>query len=246
MENEMLEQDSKIEMPRENRELPKEEGKYVYCVIRCNEKKSFDNIGINNGEVYTVPYKDVAAVVSDSAMEDYELTEDNIRNHEKVIRQVMEGHTIVPAEFGTVIKNETILKRLLSKAYLPTRECLNLVDNMIELGVKAVLNQDAISLDPKNRKLYASDILETLKAQAKQAIKGDLFNERLILNASFLVKREGITAFSNEVERLREKYSTLRFLYSGPWPPHNFVYIKIGSEGVEIKKIGERDAVFNR
>jgi hypothetical protein len=232
---EILEHDSKNEIPnRENRELQKEEGKYFYCVMLCNEKKSFGKIGINNGEVYTIPYKDVAAVVSDSPMKDYELTEDNTQNHEKVIRQVMEEHTIVPAEFGTLIKNETILKRLLSKAYLPTRECLKLVDNVIELGVKAVLDKNAVVVDAKIRRECASDILESLKAQAKQAVTSDLFSERLILNASFLVNKESIDAFSNEVERLQKKHSFIKLLYSGPWAPYNFVYIKIGADGMKI------------
>jgi hypothetical protein len=185
-------------------------------------------------EVYTIPYRDIAAVVSDSPMTDYELTEDNAQSHEKVIRQVMEEHTVVPTEFGTLIRNETILKRLLSKAYLPTRECLKLFDKMIELGVKAVLNENAVAVDAKIRKEYASDILESLKGQAKQAVTSDLFNERLILNASFLVNEEDIDAFSNEVERLQKKYSLLRLLYSGPWAPYNFVYIKIGADGMEI------------
>jgi hypothetical protein len=167
-------------------------------------------------------------------MKDYELTEDNTQNHEKVNRQVMKEHTIVPAEFGTLIKNETILKRLLSKAYSPTRECLKLVDNMIELGVKAVLNKNAVAVDAKIRKDCASDILQSLKAQAKQAVTSDLFSERLILNASFLVNKEDIDAFSNEVERLQKKHSLIRLLYSGPWAPYNFVYIKIGADGMKI------------
>ena len=234
---EILERDSKNEMEiRENRELRKEEGKYFYCAILFNEKKSFGKIGINNGEVYTIPYRDVATVVSDSPMQDYELTEDNAQKHEKVIRQVMEEHTVIPAEFGTLIKNETILRRLLSKAYTPTRESLKLFDNMVELGVKAVLNENTTYVDAEKRKECTADILKSLKAQAKQAVTSDLFSERLILNASFLVNKEGITAFSNEVERLQKKYSALRLLYSGPWAPYNFVYIKIGAEGVEITK----------
>ena len=216
--------------------MEKEKGKYFYCAILCNEEKSFGKIGMNNSEVYTIPYRGIAAVVSDSPMKDYELTEDNTKRHEKVIRQVMEEHAVVPAEFGTIIKNETILRRLLKKAYDPAKECLKLVDNMVELGVKAVLNENAVFADAKQRKECISDILESLKATAKQAVTGDLFSDRLILNASFLVNKEDVDAFSNEVARLQNKHSSLRFLYSGPWAPHNFVYIKIGAEGVEITK----------
>jgi len=214
----------------------KEEGKYFYCVIPFSKEKSFGNIGLNNSEVYTIPYGGVAAVVSDSPMKDYELTEDNTRKHEIVLRQVMEEHTVVPVEFGTTIKNERILNRLLTKAYNPTRECLSLVDNAVELGVKVLLNNDIVFADPEKRKECISDILASLNTKAKQAVMGDLFSDRLILNASFLVNKEDIDAFSDKVTKLQEKYPVLKLLYSGPWPPYSFVYIKIGAEGMEISK----------
>jgi len=220
----------------EKKRRRKEEGKYFYCMIPFSKEKSFGNIGVNNSEVYTIPYRDVAAVVSDSLMKDYELTEDNTRRHEAVLRQVMEEHTVLPVEFGTTVKNERILRRLLRRAYDPAMECLKLVDNMVELGVKGVLNKDIMSVDHGKRKKCVSDILESLNTRAKQAVMGDLFSDRLFLNASFLVNKEDINTFSNEVTSLQEKYPMLRLLYSGPWAPYNFVYIKIGAEGMEISK----------
>ena len=216
--------------------MEKTEGKYFYCAIMCNEEKHFGKIGMNNGEVYAMPYRDIAAVVSDSGMIDYELTEDNTKRHEDVIRQVMNEHSVVPTEFGTTIKNEIILKRLLKKAYEPTLECLKIIDNMVELGIKAVLTENSAFAYEQERSECSTDIIESLKTIAKQAVSGDLFSSRLILNASFLVNRDHVDAFSDEVEKLQKKYPPLRFLYSGPWAPHNFVYIKIGTDGVEVKK----------
>jgi len=222
-----------------------EKGKCFYCLIPFSEEKSFGKIGINNDEVYTVPYRDVAAVVSDSPLKDYEMTEDNTRRHEAVLRQVMEKHTVVPVEFGTVIKNEKILKRLLTKAYGPAKECLKLVDNMVELGVKAVLEEDIVFVDPQERKECISNILESLNTRAKKAVTADLFSNRLLLNASFLVNRERIDAFSTEVTQLQEKYPMLKMLYSGPWAPYNFVYIKIGTRGMEVAQKGETSALYH-
>jgi len=220
----------------EKKRRRKEQGKYFYCVIPFSKEKSFGITGINNSEVYAIPYRDVAAVVSDSPMKDYELTEDNTRRHEAVLRQVMEEHTVVPVEFGTTIKNEGILRRLLKKAYDPARECLKLVDNMVELGVKGILNKDIVHIDHEKRKECISDILGSLNTRAKQAVMGDLFSDRLFLNTSFLVDKENLNAFSNEVATLQGKYPMLKLLYSGPWAPYNFVYIKIGAEGMEINK----------
>lgn len=234
-----LVQKTRLEASRkaeEKRKRRKEEPKYFYGVIPFSKEKSFGNIGLNNSEVYTIPYRDIAVVVSDSPMKDYELTEENTRKHETALRQITKEHTVVPAEFGTTIKNERILKRLLTKAYNPTRESLNLVDNMVELGVKAVLDKDIVFVDPKKRKECISNILASLNTGAKQAVTRELFSDRLILNASFLVDKEDLDAFSAKVTKLQEKYPMLKLLYSGPWAPYNFVYIKIGAEGIEITK----------
>jgi hypothetical protein len=222
--------------PQEKGERREEQGKYLYGVILCSEEKSFGHIGMNGDEVHTIPYGDIAAVVSNSPMKDYEITEDNTLGHVEVLRQIMERHTVIPAEFGTTIKNDRILKHLLTKSHDLTRKCLKLVYNMVELGVKAILNSDIGFTDLEKRKECTSDILGTLNTMAKQSVTGNLFTKRLVLNASFLVNKEDIDAFSEKVARLQEKYPMVKLLYSGPWPPHNFVYIKIGAQGIEINR----------
>lgn len=219
----------------ENKRRLKGVEKYFYCVVPCGKEKNFGRIGMNGSEVYTLPYNDIAAVVSDSSLKEYELTEEYVTRHEEVIRHVMEEHAVVPVEFGTLIKNERILSTLMAKTYNPVKACLKLVDNTVELGVKVVLNKESTSYGSR-RKECVSEILGSLKTKAKHVVIGDLFSDRLILNAAFLVNKDNIDAFSNEVMKLQEKYFTLKLLYSGPWAPHNFVYIKIGAEGVEITK----------
>jgi hypothetical protein len=238
-EIERLVEKAKLDASRkaeENRKKREREAKYFYCAIPFSEEKNFGNIGMNNNEVYTVTYRDIAAVVSDSPMKNYEITDDNIRRHESVLRRVMKEHTVAPVEFGTTIKNERILRRLLRKAHDSIKECLKLVDDMVELGVKAILNEETVFVDHKKREECVSDILRSLNTRAKQAVTGDLFSDRLLLNASYLVKKEDVNEFSNKLRNLKEKYSMLKLLYSGPWAPFNFVYIKIGAEGMEITK----------
>jgi len=215
-----------------------EEAKYFYCIIPASKKESFGYVGMNNSEVYAIPYKDVAAVVSNSPIRDYELTEENLERHEKVINQIMEKQTVVPVEFGTTIKNEKILRSLIAKVYNPVKECLGLVDNKVELGVKGILRNDVFFTDQIKRKECLSDILTSLNIVAKQTVPGDLFSERLILNASFLVDKGDIDVFSEKVTELQQKYPMLKLLYSGPWPPYNFIYIKIGPRGLEVTKKG--------
>lgn len=210
-----------------------EKGKYVYCIIPYNsERWSFGNVGIGNTEVYTMPFKDVAAVISDSPLQDYTLREDYVKTHENVIRQVMENHTVVPMAFGMVFADEETLSSVLERAYEPIKRAIELLKNRIELGVKVILPKDIVdSFDDEKRRQCALDVFESLSKKAVQFVNGELFSERLILNASFLVDKANMDDFSEEVGRLEEKYGELKFQYTGPWAPYSFVEIDIGKEG---------------
>jgi len=241
--------DSLINLISESRELvakamdrtrmilrEKDEGRYLYGVINSNEGETFGEIGLDKSEVYAIPFRDVSAVVSPSPMKDYGLTEESTMKHQEIIRHIMDEHTVIPAEFGTVINDETILKNLVRTSYNAIKECIKLVDGKVELGVKAILKRDQ-SLTPIEKDEVAKDILDSLRKKAEQLRNGDLFSSRLILNASFLIEKRLVDEFSVEIERVQEKYADkLDLLYSGPWAPYNFVYIKVGAEGMNFKR----------
>ncbi|MDI6916762.1 MAG: GvpL/GvpF family gas vesicle protein [Thermoplasmatales archaeon] len=225
-----------VEKPKKH-----EEGKYVYGIIPyTGMERSFGNIGVEKNRVYTVNYKDIAAVVSDAPVKDYPVTEDYTRKHEKVARTVLKKHSVVPAAFGQVFKNQKILRVLMRKAYKTLKESMKLVDNKTELGVKAILSKEiAESLDEKKKKQFeknASEIFNRLNKKADESVKGRLFSKRLILNSSFLVDKKKIKCFSKDMEMLSKKYRDMKISYSGPWPPYSFVYIKIGTKGIETGK----------
>jgi len=50
------------------------------------------------------------------------------------------------------------------------------------------------------------------------------------MNAAFLVEREREAAFDARVRTLGATYDTLTFRYTGPWPPYNFVNIRLKLE----------------
>ncbi len=214
----------------------KAQGSYLYCIIPSGTTRTFGNIGMSGSKVYTIPFGDVSAVVSSTPMQDYELNEENTRTMESVLRRVMEDYPLIPTEFGTTLKSKAILRTLIKKAHKTLKECLKLVDGQTELGVK-VVQKRGVNLTPQKRDNYASDILKSLEGRAEQLKKGGLFSNMLLLNASFLVKTNGIDEFSKEVDELVTKYEEeLKFLYSGPWAPYNFVYIRIGKEGLVMEK----------
>ena len=54
--------------------------------------------------------------------------------------------------------------------------------------------------------------------------------DRMIMNAAFLVSREMEQAFDARVKEIGQQYEKLTFKYTGPWPPYNFVNIRLKLE----------------
>ena len=78
---------------------------------------------------------------------------------------------------------------------------------------------------------YVADIHEVLKAVAVASRSNKPIGDRMILNAAFLVDRKQENSFDERVKEISRKYEDLlRFKYSGPWPPYNFVNIKLKLE----------------
>jgi hypothetical protein len=78
---------------------------------------------------------------------------------------------------------------------------------------------------------YVADIHEWLKSVAVASRSNKPIGDRMILNAAFLVDRAREGEFDDSVKEISRKYEDiLTFKYSGPWPPYNFVNIKLKLE----------------
>ncbi len=72
------------------------------------------------------------------------------------------------------------------------------------------------------------DVLVKLEFGLSRANKP--IGDRMILNAAFLIAREKEGAFDGRVKAIGVKYDNLTFKYTGPWPPYNFVNIRLKLE----------------
>lgn len=202
-------------------------GRYVYCMITSpGERKSFGNIGFGGEEVYTMEYRDFASVMSSAPVKKYEVNDEEVELHKKIVGQVMTEHSVIPVAYGMVFKKKKLIQVAMSAGYKAIKKAMKVVDNRVELGVKVIQPKDESSLNGRVEQCK-SDFLESLKRKAFDSKELKLFSERLLLNASFLVDRDKIDEFSDEVEKLGNKYEELKTQYSGPWAPYNFVDIHI-------------------
>lgn len=194
---------------------------YLYCIIHKTPLNGFSVAGIDGEMVHTIPYQDFYAIVSEVPLKDYEPIDENIQKHKDVELQLLKEHTVLPVAFGMVFKSRGILVNTMRNVYHILKRSLRIIDNKIELGVKVVVPKDGMGKEIKE------EDFATLDKTAVESRKGELFSDRLLYNKSFLVDRKDIERFSEEVERIRQKYKECKIQYSGPWPPYNFVDIRI-------------------
>jgi hypothetical protein len=248
-----------------------EEGKYVYCIIKGDETREFGPIGIGGeaSTVYTVHFKDVAAVVSDTPIRIYDPTRENVLAHELVNETVMREYTVIPMSFGTIFRTKEDIVELLKSTYRAFDDVLDKMRDKIEFGLKVLWDRDKViarleEQDEEIRRLkeeitgneqsstyfarmqlgrlveaalegaantYVLDIHQSLKPFAIASRSNKPIGDRMILNGAYLVERTREQEFDEAVKALSRKYEeVLSFKYTGPWPPYNFVNIKLKLE----------------
>lgn len=126
---------------------PESVGKYMYCIIRCRESRQFQTLGIGErGDiVYTIPHEDLAAVVSDSPIAEYENSRRYMMAHTAVLEEVMRDFPILPIRFGTVAPtDEAIQTQVLTRRHEEIGNLINEMDGRKELGLKAFWYEEAV------------------------------------------------------------------------------------------------------
>jgi hypothetical protein len=244
-------------------------GKYVYCVIEAGDPLKFGPIGIGAepSDVYTVHYKNLAAVVSDAPLEVLDSTRENVLAHERVNETVMREHTVIPMSFGTIFKTREDIVELLRSAAEAFGDVLNKMQNKLEFGLKVLWDRDQAirelesedddisrlkkeisgqkgptyfarmqygrlvdsALQTRSER-YVAEILDELRDVSVASRINKSIGDKMIMNAAFLISRDRETAFDAKVKSIASRFDRLTFKYTGPWPPYNFVNIRLKLE----------------
>ena len=244
-------------------------GKYVYCIIESSDPLRFGPIGIGAepSDVYTVHFKNLAAVVSDAPLEVLDSTRENVLAHERVNETVMREHTVIPMSFGTIFKTREDIVELLRSAAEAFGDVLNKMQNKLEFGLKVLWDRDQAIREVENededisrlkkeisgqkgptyfaRMQYGRLIDSALQARSERYVAGILdqlrdvsvasrvnkpIGDKMIMNAAFLISRDQESAFDTKVKSIAARFDKLTFKYTGPWPPYNFVNIRLKLE----------------
>ncbi|MEW6407895.1 MAG: GvpL/GvpF family gas vesicle protein [Patescibacteria group bacterium] len=123
-----------------------EEGKYIYSIIKENKDRRFGSIGINNQEIHLLHYKDIAAVVSDASVVNFNrLNKKELIKyaaiHQKVQEVVMKDYDVAPMAFGIIAPSAYEVFHILEKAYLQFKTALKKIENKTEFVVHIFWDQ---------------------------------------------------------------------------------------------------------
>jgi hypothetical protein len=149
--------------------------RYIYCIIPSKNQQNFGTIGIKGEEVYTIHYKDVAAVVSNSTENNYEVLDEGI-THQKVVEAAAKTFSVVPMAFGQV-STESDVKSFLSKNYYNLKNTLDKLNGKVELGLKVSWKMDAIMKEI----VVSNDKIRILNKQISSKPKDRTYQSRIEL-----------------------------------------------------------------
>ncbi|MBI4770544.1 MAG: GvpL/GvpF family gas vesicle protein [Chloroflexi bacterium] len=121
---------------------------YVYAVIPTGDEVVFDEVaGVDEHqeEVYTLPHRDIAAVVGSSPLADYRgLKRDQAARyliaHQRVVETVMQAFPVLPVKFGTVLPGETWVLRLLAQGERLFHASLERLAGWVQMEVVVLWN----------------------------------------------------------------------------------------------------------
>jgi Gas vesicle synthesis protein GvpL/GvpF len=248
---------------------PQSVGSYLYCVTYSQpfveNGSNFQAQGIEGRPVRVISESGLAALVSDSPYDQYDITLANVTAHESVVEAAMQRADVLPVSFGTVAgSDEEIRVQMLKGEADVLRQQLEWVKNRVELGVKALWDQGALFSEiaaedstiqelgnqiagttpeetydlriqlgeltdaaiQRKREQDAAAILDALSPLAVDTRTNQIITDLMIVNASFLVDKPQVQAFTDAVRALQQSTAgriTIQFV--GPLPPYNFISV---------------------
>lgn len=213
------------------------EGQYIYCIIGETKLKNSGFTGMVKKEVELLPYKDIAAVVSESPIINFdrlapEQLEKYVAVHQKVNEVVMRETDVVPMTFGIIAPSVSEVARILKSTYLQFKTTLKKVERKVEFAVQVRWAQEGLLSE---RNAYIKDIQDVLGNITCDLTLNKLISQDMLANFSFLIERAREPELDERMQQLGKKYEgKLRFKYIGPMPPYSFSNINLSLGNFEL------------
>ncbi|HEX2091974.1 MAG TPA: GvpL/GvpF family gas vesicle protein [Longimicrobiaceae bacterium] len=171
-----------------------------------------------------VRHRDLAALVYPGALRVDALDLDDVRAHHRRLESMLQRETVVPAPYGVAFRGEKEVVRFLREQYTELGDALVFVEGRWEFRLHLTPEEpdfpEALALD------LATHVYAELRKLAHAAVPFPRGEPRAFSSA-FLVDRVGTRGFLERVEELGAEHSDLALDATGPWPPYDFVRIRL-------------------
>jgi hypothetical protein len=124
---------------------------YIYGVIPTGEEINFGTPGIDDpsDQVYTIPYQDIAAVVSACPAKDYasmtrEMLIGELVQHQQVVEQTMSRFAVLPVKFGTTVEDRAHATLLLQRGYSEFKAAHSQMHDKIQVEIIATWDLQSV------------------------------------------------------------------------------------------------------
>lgn len=244
----------------------------IYSILSVKKKSETLNAclhqlkGISGLDLFSVSYKEIAAVVCNIQSENLIADKSNAIKYAEIIEKLATDFTLLPVRFGSMMESSNQILNMLERNYADIQHNLKKLKDKYEFGLKVFCDSEKIKaelrvktetdlkLNPiagSETSIYKAYIdkklkehrLEELLLKHVETIVLDISNQVLHLNpiykfkktttttniidAVFLIDKSQKDEIINAVNDLQNRYPSLHFMLTGPWPPYNFVEINL-------------------
>lgn len=159
-------------------------GNHIYGVIAASEEIDFGPLGISGKDdvVLTIPYRDIAALVSSSPSLAYDSVSKEtlvhyLARHQAVIELAMRSYTVIPMKFGTAARDKEEVEEILKNGYTQFKDALGRMDNKIELEVVAIWS----NLDSILKEIGKEEKIKKFKERIASSPSGKVLSAKIEL-----------------------------------------------------------------
>lgn len=207
------------------------EARYLYCIVHSTsavgQKESLGNIGIEKQAVYTIPYKNIAAVVHSCQpvpyhSKDRTQAEGWVLEHGYVIDQATKRYeSILPISFDVILREgDSQIEQWLGRNYEPLWKQLDSLRGKAEYTVQIFYDYDCL----KARILMADQELNDMQKRIENESKGKayLLSKKLDQTLKRGVSAEAGRLVEEFLVQISEQSDRLAVNDKPSWIPENF------------------------
>lgn len=173
-------------------------GIYIYGIINSNSALNLftPKDYYKRERVYTIPYQDVSAAVSNSEIIEYTYSrKDTLAKllvwHQEAIEKIMSlKHTIIPVRLGTFTVDEAEVKDILCKGYSLIKDIMENIRDKIETDVIATWADFNLALKEIGEEKEIKQLKEKILANPKRITVDDQMKVGVMIEKALDEKRE--------------------------------------------------------